>query len=374
MPESKRRPRVAFLTDVMTPYMVAALAELAKRVELEALFCSERGSRGLDWQFGNGIGFRHRVINGLTRAREDEVDIYLSPRILAALVRARPDAVISGSFGVPTLYGLAYCRLRGVPLLVHSDGTSDSERRLGRAQRATRALLARSASAAVANSEPAAERFEEVGFPAGRVFRALHSTNLTELGAIADQRSYGGPGRLALLATGRLIPRKGLDHLFRALALAQQRAPGISLTLAGSGPEEQGLRALAGKLGLEGVTFQGFVEQAALPAVYAAADAYVFPTLRDPFGIALLEAAAAGLPIVTSPRAGAAQDLLRDGESALFCEPQAVEQLAGALVQLAEDVALRERLGRAAHLAAAGRSPARTAAGYAEAVEATLGG
>ena len=73
----------------------------------------------------------------------------------------------------------------------------------------------------------------------------------------------------------------------------------------GSGPEEAALRALTADLGLvEAVEFLGFVDQPGLPAVYEAADAFAFPTLDDPFGVVLLEAAASGLPLVASPFGG----------------------------------------------------------------------
>ena len=55
------RPRVVFVTDIVTPYMVAVLEELAKRVDLAALFCSRTGSRGGEWAFDGDFAFRYRV-------------------------------------------------------------------------------------------------------------------------------------------------------------------------------------------------------------------------------------------------------------------------------------------------------------------------
>ena len=120
------------------------------------------------------------------------------------------------------------------------------------------------------------------------------------------------------------------------------------------------------------VEWLGFVAHADLPRVFARADAFVFPTLMDPFGIALLEAAAAGLPLVTSPHAGATADFVRDGRNGLVVDPDDRERLADALGRLAADARLRRRLGEAAFAVTADRTPAATARGYVAAVEAAL--
>src|SRR3954454_11959556 len=108
--------RLALVTDIVTPYMVAVLEALARQCELTAIFCSDTGTRAMPWTFGE-LGFRHEVVAGLTirRAHPDATDFYLSPRILAAIARARPDAVIAAGYSFPTLYASAYCGLRRRP-------------------------------------------------------------------------------------------------------------------------------------------------------------------------------------------------------------------------------------------------------------------
>jgi glycosyltransferase involved in cell wall biosynthesis len=366
------KPKVVFLTDVVTPYMVTVLTALSELVDLTVLFCSESGSRSMDWRFGKALPFRHRVIGGLTIPRDDAMDYHLSPRIVTSLVRAKPQAVICSGFSVPTLYAAIYSRTRGAALIVHSDGTSYSERGLSPAQKAARAVLLRVASAFVANSEPAAERFVELGMAPARVWRAPHSTNMQPLWHVAEERRYEQNGSVRLLAVGRLIPRKGIDKLLVALERARRRQVDIRLVLVGSGPEERRLRDLARQLGLDNVEFRGFVDQPGLPACYAESDVFVFPTLDDPYGIALLEAAAAGLPLVASPFAGATVDLVRDGECGLVADPNDADALADALVAVASDPQVRERMGRAAHRVTLMRTPEAAAAGYAEAVAAAM--
>jgi glycosyltransferase involved in cell wall biosynthesis len=358
--------RVAFVTDIITPYSVAVLEQLARKVDLVVLFCAASGTRGLQWRFG-ALPFEHAIVGGLTirRPHPDATDFYLSPRVLSALRAHRPDVTISAGYSFPTAYAAAYSRLSGTPLVVHCDGTSDSEADLTPPQVLARRVVLRRASVVVANSEPAAARFEELGVRPSRIVRALHSTDIAPLLAVAERRRYGSPGALRVLASGRLIARKGLDRLIEAINIARQTRPGIRLTIVGSGPEEGRLRALAG----DAVGFAGFVEPAELPRYYERAEAYAFPTLRDPFGIVLLEAAAAALPLVSSSRAGATHDLITDGISGLVVDPDDLSGMARAFERLADDPALRERLGTAARRRVEGRTPEATARGYVAAAE-----
>jgi glycosyltransferase involved in cell wall biosynthesis len=164
------------------------------------------------------------------------------------------------SESLPALYG----RLSGAALGIQSDGTSHSERGLNHLQLLARKVLVREVAVCVGNSEPAVERFLELGVEPDRVFRALHTTNVAPLHAVARSRDPSRPRSRppAVLHVGRLIPRKGVDRLLRAFAHARKRVA-LRLILVGSGPEEPRLRELAADLGLgTDVEFRGFVDQA----------------------------------------------------------------------------------------------------------------
>jgi glycosyltransferase involved in cell wall biosynthesis len=368
-------PRVVFLTDIVTPYMVAVLTALARRVELTALFCSRSGTRSAGWAFADPLPFRHRVLGGLAirrRSGGDGADMYLTPRILGALLVERPAVVISGAFSFPTAFAAVYARLAGGRLIIHSDGTSHSERDIGAWRRLARDRLLREASACVANSEPAAERFIELGAHPSRVFRAPHSTDIAPFHAVGRQRlaSSASEAAVTVLHVGRLIPRKGVDRLLLALSAVPDE---LRLLLVGSGPEQALLSRLAQELGVAArVEFKGFVDQADLPAVYAAADIFAMPTLDDPFGMVLLEAAATGLPLVASPFAGASVDLVEDGRSGYLADPHDIAAWSRALSALARSPGLRRRLGARAHELTLTRTPGQAADGYLSAVDAAL--
>lgn len=141
-----------------------------------------------------------------------------------------------------------------------------------------------------------------------------------------------------LLFVGRLVPKKGLMHLFDALPLVIAERPGVVLDIAGFGPEETALREQARRLGIEAnVCFLGPVQQTALPGLYRRASLFVAPFVRDAQGdqeglpVALMEAVGCGCPAVVGDVAGLC-DLLGDAADALCVDPRNHHALAAAIL------------------------------------------
>jgi glycosyltransferase involved in cell wall biosynthesis len=178
-------------------------------------------------------------------------------------------------------------------------------------------------------------------------------------------------GRLAVV--GRIDERKGIAIATRALA----QLPAATLTVDGSGsPTHRAeLEALAAELGVaKRITFaQG--ARSALPDVYAAADAVLFPVLwPEPWGLVPLEAMAVGRPVVATGTGGSAE-YLRDGENCLIYAPREdPAALAAAIERLAGDPALRDRLRERGFETAARYDERNFAARIAELLDSVAGG
>ena len=156
----------------------------------------------------------------------------------------------------------------------------------------------------------------------------------------------GYAGRRLVLFSGRLVPRKGVEHLLDAWREASPRYPEARLLILGDGPLREPLEEAAGRLGLSStVRFGGRVDN--VPALLRAADLFVLPSLQEGLSNSLLEAMASGLPAAAS-RIGGVVDVAEDGRTALLVPPGDGKALAGALADLLDDGALRERLGAAA--------------------------
>ena len=153
-------------------------------------------------------------------------------------------------------------------------------------------------------------------------------------------------GKLNILFVGRLEKRKGLGYLLKAYKQVKVEVPNSRLIIVGPGTrlrhkyEKQVMRA-----GLKDVVFVGHVSYDELPGYYKTADVFCSPaTGRESFGIVLLEAMAAGKPIVASNISGYAS-VVDDGIQGLLVPPRDERALAQAIISLLSDSTLRQQMG-----------------------------
>lgn len=167
------------------------------------------------------------------------------------------------------------------------------------------------------------------------------------------RRSLGiGAEETVLLAVGRLSQEKAHIHLVQAFNTMRQQKKNVRLLLVGDGPERSALEQVAGP----GVIFAGQIQDTA--SYYAVADVLVLPSLTEGSPNVLLEAMAAGVPVVATA-VGGIPEIVRDRDSALLVAPRRPELLAAAIEELLADPKLRSSLtANARNLIAKNHSPA----------------
>jgi phosphatidylinositol alpha-mannosyltransferase len=153
-------------------------------------------------------------------------------------------------------------------------------------------------------------------------------------------------GKVNILFVSRLEKRKGVNYLLKAYKRTKREIPNSRLIIVGPGTRwSNKYEKQAGQNGLPDVIFTGRVSHSELPRYYSTADVVCCPaTGKESFGIVLLEAMAAGKPIVASNIKGYA-DVLAHGSEGLLVPPQDEKRLAQALVSLMNDKALRQEMG-----------------------------
>jgi len=154
--------------------------------------------------------------------------------------------------------------------------------------------------------------------------------------------NLGLPRRFFLYA-GTIEPRKNLVRLIRAYARCCKAGLEHHLVLAGAkGWLCDEVYAIPEKLGIsDRVRFTGYVPSRWLPALYRAADAFVYPSLYEGFGLPPLEAMASGTPVITSNTTSLPEVV---GEAALLVDPASEEDIAQAMLRLVSDAGLRDEL------------------------------
>jgi glycosyltransferase involved in cell wall biosynthesis len=151
-----------------------------------------------------------------------------------------------------------------------------------------------------------------------------------------------------VLFAGKLTSRKHPEALLHAFRVGGLRSMSAHVVFAGSGPEEGAIRTRAREAGMTNVSFLGFVNQRALPRVYALADVFVLPADAEPWGLALNEAMAAGVAPVVTDGIGAAADLIADGETGYVVISRDWDALGDRIARLLRDEELRRRIATAA--------------------------
>lgn len=150
--------------------------------------------------------------------------------------------------------------------------------------------------------------------------------------------------------SGRFVPRKGLDLLLEAWPRVVGQEPSAQLIVLGSGADqpdsiEKRMRRVVSEKGLANVSFEGECKE---PETYLAiADIFAFPSRKEGFPNALLEAMASGLAVVAR-RIGGVSELIEDQLTGLLCAPNDTVGLSQALLQLTMDRKFRDRLGKQA--------------------------
>jgi phosphatidylinositol alpha-mannosyltransferase len=154
-------------------------------------------------------------------------------------------------------------------------------------------------------------------------------------------------GYVNILFVGRFEERKGLIHLLKAYQRLRKRHVDARLLVVGAGPKLREYRRFVGLRGIRDVEFLGRVSDEEKARYFASADIFCAPaTGQESFGIVLLEAMAAGVPIVASDIHGY-KNVVQRGAQGLLVEPRKPRALAAALYTLALDPDLRDRMGEA---------------------------
>ncbi len=219
----------------------------------------------------------------------------------------------------------------------------------------------RRADAVTAISTAIHHRYRELGVAEERI---VDISNGVEVAAFRDPPSSPHP-RPYCLAIGIFFEKKGFDVLIEAWRrLDPALRARVDLVIAGGGRGEAALQQQVAEAGLEGsIFFPGMVRDEAKAAWLAHAEVVAVPSRREPFGLVVAEAMAAGRPVVAS-RVGGICDMVRDGVEGLLVAPEAPDGLAAALARLLADDALRTRLAAGASARAAAYDWQRVLPGY----------
>lgn len=264
------------------------------------------------------------------------------------MLRLRPDLIHCHGTRAAFLGGLARRAATRAPMLYTVHGFSFRKEMTG-VQRGfyllVEKLLCRTAGRVIFVSQADADEARRRGL-AGRTPCSV-IPNGVDARRFAPRRAMSGsPDSPLVVTVARLVPQKGIEYLIDAAAIVHRESPGCRFQIVGDGPLLPALRARARSLGLdETLFFTGASAQ--VEEILAAADIFVLPSLWEGLPMALLEAMAAGLPVVATDTSGSREIIERTG-AGILVPCRNAEAPARAILSLLADPSAARRMGEAA--------------------------
>lgn len=267
-------------------------------------------------------------------------------RWLRAIAETRP-AVLHAHFGSSALPASRIAKALGIPLVVTYHGMDITVRAKTEAEAARRRAAFAAADRVIAVSRFIREALLAAGCPDAKITLHYIGVDTSRFTPATTPRSAA-----EVLFVGRLVEKKGVIHLVRAMAEVRRTAPAAELVIAGDGPLREGLAREAQQLGVP-ARFLGVQTPEQVQQLMRRAAVLAGPSIADARGnaeglpITFLEAQASGLPLVVSTSGGTGEGVVH-GETGYLFDPGDEAALARHLGALLADAGLRDRMSTAA--------------------------
>lgn len=355
--------KVLMITNIPTHYKVALLNHVneqlvAVNVDFRVYFVAMSHKRRQNW--GHTIERATFPWDMVKKIRIAYFDFITNLGII--LKEERPDLVIiSGNVNFYALQISVKCRRLGIPHLIYSGVSSDricvlnsgpKERILGMVRQAWRKFLFNNCDGFIVHGKKHAEyariMTHKKNIPITIAFNTVDITrfliNNSKVTGRFPEELRGYDSSCKLFYCGNLLKDKGIDLVLKALA--QIKELNFTFFLLGAGNYKNELMRLIDFLGLEDkVVFWGEVPPEEVVPYYCMADIFITGTLHDIWGLVINEAMAAGLPVIASKYAVAANELVTDFVTGFVIDPQKTDEFSERIRLLITDEKLRKRMG-----------------------------
>lgn len=345
--------KIAFVTNLRAPYRTLQWNEFARIPDVQVtVYYTDRPGENRAWKMTAAEGY-------------DEIDlpgfqIGKSGRMNAGLhhIVSTHDLIVIGGYEKPTYIALSLlCRMYRKPYALLYDGISTP--RLQDApdgyKHKLKSLVIDHAAAVFGNGEVSRRYFAEVfGYPETRIYNQYLSVDGYTIQEIARHRGYHReklrnnyglkPEEQVLVYAGRLIAIKNMAMVIEAVGTMTNP---VTVFVIGGGQQEEELQQQAQRAGAK-LIITGFLSrQEDVFEHYMLGDAFILPSLIEPWGLVVNEALAAGLPVIVSERCGCSLDLVKEGVNGYTVDPNDSGQITRAIEKVLTDLDRKEAAGEA---------------------------
>lgn len=371
--------RLLAISEIISPYRIPVFNALACQsgIDFHVIFLAENDPTLRQWLvYESEINFSYEVLPSFRR-RVGKQNILLNRNLHRALTRFSPECILAGGYNyIASWQALSWARRKQVKFLLWAESTIRDKRANYRTIEFLKVAFLRRCNGFVVPGKSSSEYLHGYQVPENAIFSAPNAVDIDLFARLAaETRNDDASQRKALhlperffLFAGRLVREKGVFDLLEAYGrLGPALRAEIGMVFAGDGPDGSELSARAAAIKPGAVRFTGFLQRECLARHYALAEALVFPTWADAWGMVVNEAMACGLPVIVSDAAGCTADLIEDSWNGRMVRARDVNQLASAMAQLAGDPKASATMGQRARQRIGEYSPQTCAAGIARA-------
>jgi glycosyltransferase involved in cell wall biosynthesis len=307
-----KRKLAVYIGNNPAPYRVPVFNALAEQPDFDflALFSTPKEPIR-DWNLPD-LKFRHIYMRvRYFMFREEHVHVNFD--VFKQLFMARPDLLIISGFNFTCIFGFIYSLISGCKLGLMIDGTPFSEARLSWMHRLIRLCVCWRLSLWLGPSDQTLALFRSLGAKPQDCFKSQLCARNEAFETHSSEQAHKA---FDLMYCGRFAegknPEFAVEVAERVSALLGRE---VSLLMLGSGPLADQAKARAASAQGVRAEFPGFARQEALPGWYSQCRVFLFPTSIDTWGVVANEACASGLPVMVTPHAGVAGELVLDHET-----------------------------------------------------------
>ncbi|MBL7924970.1 MAG: glycosyltransferase family 4 protein [Bacteroidia bacterium] len=321
---------VLLITNIPTPYRIPLFNVLDQQMkekgwQLMVVFSGagyKRRKFNIDL---SQIRFRYTILKGgvFTPGKDSEKTYFFYKGLWGVLRTERPWRIIVSGFSPATFTVAFWHFLTRCPFLIWSGSIEAENRHNGILRRFSRRMLASWASACIAYGSQARKYLENLGVPSDKIRIGI---NTVDTGFFSEKtaalKALKGPNTtFTFTYIGYLVPRKNVKRVLDAVVHLHKRRSDFRLQIIGDGESKTELEKQCREEGLENIVhFYGYKQKEELPAYLSTTDVLLFQTDFDIWGLVLNEAMAAGVCCISTVKAGASHDLIREGENGLVTD------------------------------------------------------
>lgn len=341
--------KVLYLVNIPSPYRVKFFNELGKKCDLSVIYeLNSAEDRDKSWMNEKAVNFTEYYLKG----RKIGADNALSFEVITYLNKLSFDIIVIGGYSSPSaMLAILYLKLKKIPFILNADGgfIQLEEKKI---KYLIKKMFISSASAWLSTGKQTTEYLCHYGankqniylYPFSsidekRIPQKLLSNEQKEI--IRMELEIPTSYKYILLSIGQFIPRKGFDVLLKS---CEKLSNEIGVYIIGGSPTEDYLR-LVKELNLQNINFLEFKSQEELSKYYQVADVFILPTREDIWGLVINEAMAYGLPIITTTKCIAGNELIINNENGFLIESEDYKSLYNNVINLISNIELKKNMG-----------------------------